>query len=540
MRRILLFIIPLFLCFSAEARFIDRYESCTSSRGGAVLAGGEGFNRLYLNENGVIRELFQGRDGNFYLAQKPVGDAFRSELLTGRYASKVLRVNNMHTAPIYIRQNGQLYRLESNGHIKWEPRPATPEENARFAENSVRCTNSTASSGSSSGSSSSSSSGVDIVDNDDDPVDDGDDDGSVPICQLLGTCGSSSGGTSSSSGGTASSSGSSSGSTTSSSTSSSGGSSGGVNLARPSGLPWASGAWMADSSFMQQARGNRPLDICLVFGGGLRGSWNEVANPINPFVAKQLQHCHGAPRVLFAVALFPASGPNPEKDGCKVWKDVAEGKYDTVYRKLGQSLKSLNKPNMILRLGWELSHGYPWSLTNCSTPEQAGWYKAAHRHLVDLLRETYSNQFLVSWNFLKRASKLPLPLIQYYPGDEYIDFISVDYYDDSMTRGKTLEGFADHANDGSAQVPLGINQWLAFAKSTGKKLSFDEWGVSSDGPGKRGNGDNAAYIVGMYNFMRANSQYIGYELYFHGAGHVLGDGKNPRATQAYRQTFGAQ
>jgi hypothetical protein len=144
----------------------------------------------------------------------------------------------------------------------------------------------------------------------------------------------------------------------------------------------------------------------------------------------------------------------------------------------------------------------------------------------------------------------------YYPGDGYVDTISVDYYDYNYGNGidsSTIERFRSMANRGTVDRPWGINKWFDFAMSMKKPFSVDEWGISNAPStasyGQRC-GDNPAYIRGMAEFFSARAgrtvqtskgsqPAIGYENYFHSEKwwSALGTSRSPKATAEYRSRW---
>jgi hypothetical protein len=123
--------------------------------------------------------------------------------------------------------------------------------------------------------------------------------------------------------------------------------------------------------------------------------------------------------------------------------------------------------------------------------------------------------------------------LQAYPGDQYVNIIGVDSYDDwppANTRG----GWQMQLNG-----PYGLNFWLNFAKAHGKFFSVPEWGIASGGmwPGHEG-GDDPAYIKDMYDFFAANKKWIAYESYFSDGGTSIYDpDQNPQASAEYQQLW---
>lgn len=522
--------------------FQDNYTVTRNADGCYLVTADAGFRRIYIRLNGTLTSLYLANNGSFHVTKKPLKPSYASQI-ERQLGNKLISTNSLADLCIRFRTaDGTLYDLTDMDGKYIRPVPHNP-----------------GSSGSSSTSSSSSGSGddddcdddgVDCDDQDTDPIDDGGHGGSDPICRLAGTCGgtSGSGSTSSSSSSTSSSS---SGSTSSGSGSTSSSSSSSSSSGGGSGVSWPSGAFSAVGKQPWASIGDGRFDYCLVYTPGRisQGTWADVENAGGAYGLRDSSKCAN---FMISLRIFPADRgtENPRDRGCVIWKNAAEGQYDSHWIKMAQSLKRSAPSNAIIRTGWELSHRYPWTIAGCRTDEEVNWYKAGHRHLVDILREHYSREFKISWNFLRGSNKLPRPILDYYPGGDYVDFVSVDYYDAWWPQDNTtLEAFNRNAATGTPTHPNGIATWLALAKSVGKKLTVDEWGITTtdcadmcggDGRGAATGGDNPVFIEGMYNFFRANSEHIGAELYFNSNGSNLGVSSTPRATAKYRELWGSE
>ena len=156
------------------------------------------------------------------------------------------------------------------------------------------------------------------------------------------------------------------------------------------------------------------------------------------------------------------------------------------------------------------------------------------RFLADTLRKEFSSSCKIDWNPLKDG-KQSGSITSYYPGDDHVDIIGVDYYNwlpvhvqdmskvpaGRLGRKSLADSFSLTQNGG----PKGLNHWLAFARSRGKPLSLPEWGLHSTF-GKGGiEQDNlwgsdetfneAGYFMKkMGEFIATNAANIAYECYF--------------------------
>jgi GH24 family phage-related lysozyme (muramidase) len=300
-------------------------------------------------------------------------------------------------------------------------------------------------------------------------------------------------------------------------------------------IGWLSGAYQPGPGF-EALRPNNPAksNICTVFvthatdWAGLTGA--------SSFNTSRQWMANGCANLIVSFRTLPGSF---SADSCTDnYRRIAEGEFDDYYIAMATNMKNAGVPaNAVIRIGWELNSDFPWGLLGCRTAEGAQAYIAGHRHIVDLLRMYFGDQFTVSWNFLKEANKLALPIDSYYPGNEYVDNINVDYYD-AWPGATSVAEFNAFANQGSVTSPQGINTWLAYAQSKGKKIGFDEWGIV---PAERnGHGDNPAYIQAMYEWFQMHSCQVAYESYFNGheRGHALGGSEHPAASSMYASLWG--
>ncbi len=310
-------------------------------------------------------------------------------------------------------------------------------------------------------------------------------------------------------------------------------------VACPAGrVPWLSGAFVGWTPNFRSL--GAPVDFCTVFGGPA-DTWGALEKQVTTGHLPDAKR-GGCTNYLFSLRIFPKAGPDsPRASGCQVWQQAANGAFDDHYIRLAQAMRSNLPANSIIRVGWELSlDSYPWNVQQCRTPQEAEWYKAGHKRIVDILRAHYSSSFKISWNWLRNGGRPPLPLQSYYPGDSYVDYVSVDYYDIIWDMSSVAK-FNDAADRGSVTAPEGINKWLAFAKALGKPFSVDEWGVwAHEGKADfRYGGDNPAFIQGMYDFFMSNKDSLGYESYFNGAESTF-NSHAPQSRQMYERLWGGR
>ena len=321
------------------------------------------------------------------------------------------------------------------------------------------------------------------------------------------------------------------------------------------GPKWASGARNAagDYSFFLSVHANQ-LDMCQKYGVGDNAwggafTWDDVAHPTNG--GRQSLSVNKCKYLIYALRIIPDSH-NAYRSYCQTY--LATGnttQFDNYYRSMAEELATYAPKFLIIRVGWELNGNFPWSIARCDTSEKVNAYKNTHRKIVNMLRTAFAKRgktFMVSWNFGRDSALLKRPLSEFYPGDGYVDTISLDYYDRKFANwglnNSTDAKFKEMASRGTTKQPFGIYTWYDFALSMKKPFSVDEWGVWNSADSFAG-GDNDVYIRNMYNFFKSHRDdtvvtskgrvpAIAYESYHNEHVHKLGTNLNPKATAAYR------
>lgn len=217
------------------------------------------------------------------------------------------------------------------------------------------------------------------------------------------------------------------------------------------------------------------------------------------------------------------------------WDAAAAGTYDTHYQAMGATIVT-KRPSKktIIRPGWE-GNG-TWYEWRADATGGLPAYIAGFRRMVEQMRigaEAHltgsSALIVVSWSLSALDPYFGDPLATQYPGDTWVDIIGVDSYDNNgKTTSATVPGHADI-----------YQRVYDFAKSHGKWMAFDEWGLHNTGQSGEG-GDNPLHIKAMFAWFRGHKDILAYEEYFQDTlpGNVqnaLFDvvNRNPLGTAAY-------
>jgi hypothetical protein len=238
-----------------------------------------------------------------------------------------------------------------------------------------------------------------------------------------------------------------------------------------------------------------------------RTTWDEIANP-----TYMLQTWKGSGyRMVYATAMLPT------QDDSATMAQGAQGAYDQYYKTLAQNLVAYGQGDSIIRLGWEFNLGPSrWH------PDTKANFIAYWQHIVKAMRSvpgTGNLQF--DWN--PNIGGESYDSRNFYPGNDYVDYIGVDIYDISWADG--AYPFPANCDDACKQQrrevawddklngTFGLNFYASFARSKGKPLSMPEWGLW-DRPDGHGGGDNPYFIQQMYKFIDDPANNVGYQSYF--------------------------
>ncbi len=205
----------------------------------------------------------------------------------------------------------------------------------------------------------------------------------------------------------------------------------------------------------------------------------------------------------------------------------ARGDYNSKFVSVAQQLVAGGDGYSTIRLGWEMTGDwYTWSGVKNPTAFAGAW-----RQVVNSMRSVSGAHFTFDFNIAMGAAN-PTPM---YPGDSYVDLIGADNYDTSWA---TSYSPSDHAKvwNNILTRSYGLT-WLSnFAKSHGKRMAFDEWGLSWQCNG-HGGGDDSYFVQHFTDWMAQNN--VAYEAYFNRdysscEKHSLTNGTFPKGAAAYR------
>jgi hypothetical protein len=186
------------------------------------------------------------------------------------------------------------------------------------------------------------------------------------------------------------------------------------------------------------------------------------------------------------------------------WLDAgAGGDYESYARTFAANLVAAGLGNSIIRLAPEANG--TWKNDSLgTTPQQWALWDQFWSNTVNAMRSVPGANFQFDWciNYLYRD----LPLSEIYPGNNVVNIIGIDVYDDGNL-GSTGAARWNSADTGADGVQAVVN----FAAANGKPLSIPEWGVDTVAHG--GGGDDPAFVNGIASVVANNP--TAYQSYFY-------------------------
>ena len=205
----------------------------------------------------------------------------------------------------------------------------------------------------------------------------------------------------------------------------------------------------------------------------------------------------------------------------------ARGAYEGYARALARNLVAAGLGDSVIRLAHEANDtGAPYALG--TTARQLALWRQFWRNTALAMRSVPGAHFLFDW--CVNAYWRPIPLREWYPGNDVVNIIGIDAYDSGVPVGE------DRWTRIYTQ-PDGIRDVLQFAKAHGKPVSIPEWGLAPADAHSLGGNDDPAYVNGIARVVRDNP--VAYQAYFYHLDSERLLNSSPRSLAAYRRHFGA-
>ena len=221
------------------------------------------------------------------------------------------------------------------------------------------------------------------------------------------------------------------------------------------------------------------------------------------------------------------------------WAQAAAGAYDARWRQSLANLKKLrgDRGTVYIRFAHEMnSDWYPWSVD----ASEAQAFRSAWQRFRGLQEEIFPEAQLV-FCVNRESVNTGIDWRKTFPGAEYVDVMSVDYYNQWPHVRTAQEWTASLDDVDQYGAPKGLGKHREFAESVGLPLAISEWSGNAD------HGDSAAFMEGMYGFFSdhagGGAGQMKYEILFNVDGYdrrfyVFGDGvRMPQTAAAYQRLW---
>ncbi|MEH2476577.1 hypothetical protein V1281_002253 [Nitrobacteraceae bacterium AZCC 2161] len=224
------------------------------------------------------------------------------------------------------------------------------------------------------------------------------------------------------------------------------------------------------------------------------------------------------------------SVPMLTRDASATLAEGAAGKYDATFQRIAETLVAHGRPDATVRIGWEFNgHWQPWAAS-----KDPASFVAYFRRIVDVMRQAPGQRFQFEWCPNHGRQQMDPTLA--YPGDDVVDIIGMDVYDEYWT---PLESNALVRWTAFLYQPFGLKWHRAFAAEHKKPMAYSEWGAGIN-PHGSGGGDNPVFIRGMAEWIAANNPL--YQSYWDNPSPefntMLSNGQFPLAAAEYVTRFG--
>ncbi len=296
-----------------------------------------------------------------------------------------------------------------------------------------------------------------------------------------------------------------------------------------SGMAWHSGIWTgqgmsATRTAQAEKWAGHPFDFVTVYPG--YNTWAEMAD--SAWTSQVMKGYKG--RLAYGLPLLPNNRRGQ-------WNDVLSGANDAVFRKIARDLRQGGFGDAAIRVGLEANGDwFAWGATAATAPK----FRAAFQRVVKIMNaETPSLTF-----WFDTSSGFGLPgqrnrmdaLTLLYPGDLYVDGISMDHYDHWQMIARNSLSWS------TAMRPVkgpGLADAAAFARAHRKGFAVPEWGTSG---AAAGGGDNPYFVQKMHDFFMANRDVLVFECYFNEPDPYIKNAifspvQMPKASAAYLKYF---
>ena len=189
------------------------------------------------------------------------------------------------------------------------------------------------------------------------------------------------------------------------------------------------------------------LGVYLPGGGGNASTLDDYSNLVGrkPDIFLVFRDMSGPLLYSSEASNLRARGETPmvtlepyTSNGVASFADIAAGKYDSFFREEADGVRGLGMTVMI-RFAHEMN-----LLSSDWGPNKAGNtgnnYVEAWRHIVTIFRQEGAGN--VQWVWAPNVDYGGRPFSQFYPGDEWVDYVGLDGYNWGTSEGDSFAGFS--------------------------------------------------------------------------------------------------
>jgi Glycosyl hydrolase family 26 len=242
------------------------------------------------------------------------------------------------------------------------------------------------------------------------------------------------------------------------------------------------------------------------------GSWQSMQDDAGWTVSCWARTQH---QMVFSVPMLPG--------GKFTLAEGAAGQYDEQFTKIATLLVSRGYGDAVIRLGWEFNGGwYSWA----AKKDPANWV-AYWQRIVTTMRAVKGAAFRFNWCAAQGTQQIKPDSV--YPGDEYVDIIGQDVYNQSWNTAVTTP---EQRWDELLNQAYGLKWLREFAQAHNKPISIPEWGTGTR-PDGHGGGDDAYFITQLAQWIESNN------VAFHGYWDFAAKDFNARLSNQQLPTSGA-
>lgn len=246
-------------------------------------------------------------------------------------------------------------------------------------------------------------------------------------------------------------------------------------------------------------------------------------------------------RVVISLPMLPGDGSASIEKG-------AAGEYDERFRAIAAKLVAAGYGRNTIRLGWEFNGGwFKWS----AQKNPKGWAEY-WRRIVAAMRSVEGAQFQFNW--CGTVGDCGMNPADAYPGNEWVDQIGCDIYDQSWHPNAYPHKDGEEAwrrrwrqdNAWRSMVEWGnynLNWWAEFARKKGKPMTVPEWGLAGRKDGHGGE-DNPLFVERMHRWLHDPANNAAWHAYFEEdnaeiRSRLYDSPQYPQARERYVELFGA-